>query len=100
MDCEPGESHVEHMLASNHMHLVFEHMTMIQIRNVPEDLHRQLKARAAMEGVSLSDLALSELRRSLERPTRRELIDLVASRASVTTGPSSAELIDAARTAS
>lgn len=72
-------------------------MTMIQIRNVPEDVHRRLKARAAMEGVSLSDLALAELRRSLDRPTRRELVDLVASREPVRTGPSSAELVEAAR---
>ena len=48
---------------------------MIQIRHVPEDVHRRLKARAAMEGVSLSELALAELRRSLERPTRRELLE-------------------------
>ena len=75
-------------------------MTMIQIRNVPEDIHRQLKARAAMEGVSLSDLALAELRRSLERPTRRQLIDLVASREPVRSGPPSSELVGAARSAS
>ena len=82
------------------MNLTVELMTMIQIRNVPEDIHRQLKARAAMEGVSLSDLALAELRRSLERPTRRQLIDLVASREPVLSGPSSAELVESARTAS
>ena len=70
---------------------------MIQIRNVPEDVHRRLKARAALEGVSLSELALAELRRSLERPTRRELLELVASREPVLSGPSSADLIDAAR---
>jgi antitoxin FitA len=81
------------------MHPIVGHMTMIQIRNVPEDIHRQLKARAAMEGVSLSDLALAELQRSLERPTRRELMDLVASREPVRSGPSSAGLIDAARPA-
>lgn len=75
-------------------------MTMIQIRNVPEDIHRRLKARAALEGVSLSDLALAELRRSLDRPTRRELLELVASREPVRSGPPSAELIDAARSAS
>ncbi len=75
-------------------------MSMIQIRNVPDDIHRRLKARAAMEGVSLSDLALAELRRSLERPTRRELLDMVASREPVIEGPSSAELIDGARRAS
>lgn len=72
-------------------------MTMIQIRNVPEDVHRRLKARAALEGVSLSDLALAELLRSLERPTRRELLELVASREPVTSGPSSTELVDAGR---
>ena len=70
---------------------------MIQIRNVPDDVHRRLKARAALEGVSLSELALAELRRSLERPTRRELLELVASREPVLSGPSSADLIDAAR---
>ncbi len=72
-------------------------MTMIQIRNVPEDVHRRLKARAALEGVSLSDLALAELRRSLDRPTRRELLEQVASREPVTFGPSSTELVDAGR---
>jgi len=72
-------------------------MTMIQIRNVPEDVHRRLKARAAMEGVSLSDLALAELERSLQRPTRRELLDLVASREPAIDGPGSAELVGAAR---
>jgi hypothetical protein len=35
-----------------------ERMKMLQIRNVPDDVHRQLKARAAMEGKSLSELAL------------------------------------------
>ena len=79
------------------MHAYDRGVTMIQIRNVPEDVHRRLKARAAMEGVSLSELALAELRRSLDRPTRRELLDLVASREAVRSGPSSAELIDRAR---
>lgn len=72
-------------------------MTMIQIRNVPDDVHRRLKARAAMEGVSLSDLALAELRRSLDRPTRRELLDLVAGRDPVDAGPSSVRLVEAGR---
>lgn len=82
------------------MHTYSRGVTMIQIRNVPEEVHRQLKARAAMEGVSLSELALAELRRSLDRPTRRELLDLVASREPVPSGPSSTELIDSARNAS
>ena len=53
-------------------------MSMIQVRNVPEDLHRKLKERAAREGVTLSDLALAELARSVQRPTRRELLDRLA----------------------
>src|SRR5437762_2528893 len=38
--------------------------TMIQIRNVPGDLHRRLKARAALAGMSLSDYLLHEIRRA------------------------------------
>ena len=48
---------------------------MIQIRNVPDDLHRRLKARAAMEGMSLSDYLLSEVRSLAEQPTLREWFD-------------------------
>ena len=40
---------------------------MIEIRNVPEDLHRRARAKAAMEGVTLSDLALRALREALRR---------------------------------
>lgn len=47
---------------------------MIQIRHVPEDLHRMLKARAAMAGMSLSDYLLAELQRLAQRPSREELV--------------------------
>src|SRR2546427_9401739 len=46
---------------------------MIQLRHVPDDLHRRLKARAALEGLSLSDYLLREVRRVAERPTLAEL---------------------------
>src|SRR2546429_136347 len=46
---------------------------MIQLRHVPDDLHRKLKARAALEGLSLSDYLLREVRRVAERPTWAEL---------------------------
>lgn len=46
---------------------------MIQIRNVPDALHRQLKSRAALAGMSLSDYLLGEIRRVAERPTLAEL---------------------------
>ncbi len=46
--------------------------SMIQIRNVPEELHRDLKARAARSGMTLSDYLLAELRALAVRPTMRE----------------------------
>jgi plasmid stability protein len=45
---------------------------MIQIRNVPEDLHRDLKVRAARTGMTLSDYLLRELRALAVRPTMQE----------------------------
>jgi antitoxin FitA len=45
---------------------------MVQIRNVPDTLHRRLKSRAALAG-SLSDYLLDEIRRVAERPTLDEL---------------------------
>lgn len=46
---------------------------MIQLRNVPDALHRSLKARAAMAGMSLSDYLLAEIKEIAERPTLTEL---------------------------
>ena len=50
---------------------------MIQIRNVPDSLHRRLKARAAMEGVSMSLFALREIEKALARPSRQELLQAI-----------------------
>jgi antitoxin FitA len=46
---------------------------MIQLRNVPDGLHRVLKARAAMAGMSLSDYLLAEIKEAAARPTLAEL---------------------------
>jgi antitoxin FitA len=46
---------------------------MIQLRNVPDTLHRALKARAAMAGMSMSDYLLAEIKEVAERPTLAEL---------------------------
>ena len=48
---------------------------MIQLRNVPDALHRNLKSRAALAGMSLSDYLLGEIREIAERPTLAELRD-------------------------
>jgi hypothetical protein len=52
-------------------------MKTLQIRNMPDDVHARLKARASLEGRSLSEYCLSELRRSLEKPTWAEWLDQV-----------------------
>ncbi|MBI4728173.1 MAG: hypothetical protein HY775_01515 [Acidobacteria bacterium] len=53
---------------------------MVQVRNVPDDLHRTLKARAALAGMSLSDFLLAEMRRVAERPTREETLERIRRR--------------------
>ena len=49
--------------------------SLVQVRNVPAELHRRLKARAAMEGMSMSDYVLRDLKKALDRPTREEILD-------------------------
>ena len=57
---------------------------MVQIRNVPEALHRKLKSRAADAGQTLSDFLLTELARLAARPTRDEMLARIHSRKRVT----------------
>jgi hypothetical protein len=66
---------------------------MIQIRNVPDELHRALKVRAAQDGRTLSDYLLAEIEHIAEKPTLRELMQRVRSREPVVGGESSAEII-------
>lgn len=70
---------------------------MIQIRNVPDELHRRLKSRAALARMSLSDYLLNEIRQVAERPTLDELRARLESRSRVTPAVSSAEVIRAER---
>jgi antitoxin FitA len=73
-------------------------MKMIQIRNVPDDLHRALKARAAQEGSTLSDYILAELPRLADKPTLEQVLARIRQRSPVG-GPPAAELIRAERDA-
>jgi plasmid stability protein len=70
---------------------------MIQIRNVPDELHRLLKARSALEGMSLSDYLLGEIRGIAARPTLRELRERLATRRPVEPTPVPAEAMRAER---
>lgn len=67
--------------------------TMIQVRNVPESLHRRLKARAAIEGLSMSRYILREMEKALERPSRRELLEAIRSQPELELNPSPAEIL-------
>jgi antitoxin FitA len=66
---------------------------MIQLRNVPDALHRSLKARAAMAGMSLSDYLLAEIKEIAERPTLAELRDRLHTRKAVTLSRDTAPLV-------
>ncbi len=66
---------------------------MIQIRNVPEEVHSILKARAAREGMSLSDFLKQELARSVAKPTLKEWLEQTKSRKPIRTSKSGAEMI-------
>ncbi len=70
---------------------------MVQIRNVPEALHRQLKSRAALAGMSLSDYLLSELRQLAERPTMDELRERLRARPETAPSVPPAEAVRAER---
>ena len=80
-------------------------MTTIQLKDVPEDLHRQLKARAECEGLSVPQLVLREIRKALEhpstdatpqsseRPPLKEVLDRLAAQPERHLSPSAADII-------
>jgi len=70
---------------------------MIQIRNVPDTLHRRLKARAALAGMSLSDYLLQQIREVAERPTIEEMRARLARRSPVALSVDTADAVRAER---
>ena len=73
-------------------HLV--HMSkMIQIRNVPDAVHRKIKARAAQSGMTLSDYLLVEIERIAALPTRDEMLARLHARTRVKLRTPAAEII-------
>ena len=66
---------------------------MIQLRNVPDSLHRRLKARAAMAGMSLSDYLILEIREIAERPTLAEMRERLQQRERVTADLDTARIL-------
>lgn len=72
---------------------------MIQLRNVPHALHRKLKARAALEGLSLSDYLIREIQQIAERPTTSELRERLRLREPVSPSISPLEAVREERSA-
>jgi plasmid stability protein len=72
---------------------------MIQLRNVPDALHRRLKARAAMAGMSLSDYLVAEIKEIAERPTLAELRERLHQRKPVSTELDTVRLLQEERAA-
>jgi len=72
---------------------------MLQLRNVPDSLHRRLKARAAMAGMSLSDYLVSEIKEIAERPTLAELRERLHQRKPVSGELDSVQVLEQERAA-
>ena len=70
---------------------------MIQIRNVPDALHRRLKSRAALAGMSLSDYLMNGIRQVAERPTLDELRVRLESRPGMTPSVAPTQAVRAER---
>ena len=66
---------------------------MVQIRNMPDSLHRIAKARAAMAGMSLSDYLLREVKKLMERPTMEEVLARLDKREPVSAPMSAADIL-------
>lgn len=69
-------------------------MKTIQIRNVPDDVHAELRVRAARAGMSLSDYALAELERKASKPPIAEVLERARSRSG---GLTRREIVDTIR---
>jgi plasmid stability protein len=83
-----------HLLDMRHTRLYAENMSkMIQVRDVPDQVHSTLKARAAREGMSLSDFIKQELERSAEQPTMREWLESTRQAKPIPTKRSAAQII-------
>lgn len=66
---------------------------MLQVRSVPDEIHRTLKSRAAARGIALSDYALEILRREATRPTQEEMLRRFAALTPVKTRESPATIV-------
>jgi plasmid stability protein len=72
---------------------------MVQVRDVPDHVHSVLKARAAREGMSLSDYIKRELEHMAERPSMREWLDITQKMKPIPAKRSAAQIVRELRNA-
>ena len=68
-------------------------MANVQVRNVPEDIHRKLKERAAHQRLSLSDYLLREMQAIVDRPSMEEWLEKLEKRSKVRLSTNPADII-------
>ncbi len=71
--------------------------TMVQIRNVPDEVHREAKARAARAGMSLSEYLLREVKRAIAAPPVEEVLARITARQRPSLTETPAEAVRAER---
>jgi plasmid stability protein len=59
-------------------HATLRRVSNVQVKHIPDDVHEQLRARAAQQGTTISDYVLELIRRDLKRPSRKEWLAQVA----------------------
>lgn len=85
------------LLGASHLSRYSADVKTIQVRNVPDDVHRVLRTRAAGSGLSLSDFALGELQRVAERPAVSEVLRRAGQRAGGADGVAIVEAVRCGR---
>src|SRR6266436_805231 len=88
--CAKAKTCIDMCITCNYVHCMAR---MVQVRNVPDALHRSLKARAAMAGMSLSDYLLAEIKEIAERPTPTELRERLHQRKPISAQIGRAQLV-------
>jgi plasmid stability protein len=81
-----------------HAFCYHHHMPNVQVRDVPDEVHRRLKSQAALAGQSLNEFLLARMAEIARTPTLAELAERIRERAPYT-GPSSADVVRAERDA-
>jgi antitoxin FitA len=93
----PAPVHIPNGTCAQHVQYAFNMPTMVQIRNVSDELLHELKARAAAQRMSLSDFLLARLAEIAEEPALDDVLDRLAALPRRDLGASAAELVGEAR---